>query len=89
MDAYYSLMSATDTYDRATGKSDNGKPTVIIESDSYQEAYTRLIKEAANFLNTHAGSVVGVMMENCIKINYDQDKPVQKSQFFMMTDCMP
>lgn len=89
MDAYYSLMSATNTYDRVTGKSDNGKPTVIIESDSYQEAYTRLIKEAANFLNTHAGSVVGVMMENCIEINYDQDKPVQKSQFFMMTDCLP
>lgn len=89
MDAYYSLMSATDTYDRATGKSDNSKPTVIIESDSYQEAYTRLIKEAADFLNTHAGSVVGVMMENCIEINYDQDKPVQKSQFFMMTDCLP
>ena len=89
MDAYYSLMEATDTYDRATGKSDNGKPTVITESDSYQEAYTRLIKEAANFLNTHAGSVVGVMMENCIEINYDQDKPVQKSQFFIMTDCLP
>lgn len=89
MHPYYSLMSATDTYDRTTGKPDNGKPTVIIESDSYQEAYTRLIKEAANFLNTHAGSVVGVMMENCIEINYDQDKPVQKSQFFMMTDCLP
>ena len=89
MDAYYSLMSETDTYDRATGKYDHGKFTVITESDSYQEAYTRLIKEAASFLNTHAGSAVGVMMENCIKINYDQDKPVQKFQFFVMTDCMP
>ena len=29
------------------------------------------------------------MMENCIKINYEQDKPVQKSQFFVVTDCMP
>lgn len=89
MGAYYSLMSATDTYDRAANKSVNGKFTVITESDSYQETYTRLIKEAANFLATHAGSVVGVMMENCIKINYEQDKPVQKSQFFVVTDCIP
>ena len=89
MDAYYSLMSATDTYDVATGKYDNGKFTVITESDSYQEAYRRLIKEAADFLSAHAGSVVGVMMENCIKINYDQDEPVQKFQFFVMTDCKP
>lgn len=89
MGAYYSLMAATDTYDQAANKYDHGKFTVITESDSYQEAYTRLIKEAANFLTTHAGSVVGVMMENCIKINYEQDKPVQKFQFFVMTDCMP
>ena len=89
MNAYYSLMSATDTYDLETGKYDHGKFTVITESDSYQEAYTRLLKEAASFLNTHAGSAVGIMMENCIKINYDQDKPVQKFQFFVMTDCLP
>lgn len=57
MNAYYSLMSATDTYDLTTGKYDHGKFTVITESDSYQEAYTRLIKEAANFLSMHAGSV--------------------------------
>lgn len=89
MDAYYSLMAATDTYDRAANKSVNGKFATITESDSYQEAYTRLVKEAANFLSTHPGSVVGIMKEDAIGISYDQDKPVQKSQFFIVTDCMP
>lgn len=89
MDAYYTLMSATSAYDRATGKYDSDKFATITESDSYQEAYTRLAKEAANFLSTHPGSVVGIMKEDAIGISYDQDKPVQKSQFFVVTDCMP
>lgn len=87
MDVYYSLVDATSKYDRVAGKYDNdNKFTTIAEFDSYQEAYTRLIKEAANFLNTHADSVVGIMKENAIGICYDQDKPVRKTQYFMMTE---
>lgn len=85
MDAYYTLRSATTAYDRVTGKYDNDKFATIADFDYYQEAYTRLVKEAANFLSTHPGSVVGIMKDDGIGISYDQDGPVPKYQFFTAT----
>lgn len=82
---YYTIEATTTTYDRATGKYNEGKPVTIAKFDSYQEAYTRLIKEVADFLYTHIESVVGIMKEDGIGISYDQDEPVLKYQFFTAT----
>lgn len=82
---YYTIEATTTTYDRATGKYNKGKSVTIAKFDSYQEAYTRLIKEVADFLYTHIESVVGIMKEDGIGISYDQDEPVQKFQFFTAT----
>ena len=79
---YYSLESSTLTYDRATGKFNRGEAVTVAKFDYYTEVCTKLVQEAANFLNTHPGSVIGIVKEDSIVVSYDQNEPVQKYQFF-------
>ena len=86
---YYSIESVSSSYDRATGKHNKDNFVTISKFDYYKETYTRLIQEAAKFLSAHPGSEVGIMKEDAIGITYDQNTPVEKYQFFMVTKHKP
>lgn len=86
---YYSLESLTSTYDRSTGMFNSGEIVTVAKFDYYTEACTKLVQEAANFLNTHPGSVIGNVKEDSIAVSYDQNAPIQKYQFFMVIKHKP
>lgn len=86
MGIYYTLEAVTNTSDRATGKRNYGNLVTIAKFDYYTEAYTRLVQEAASFLDTHIESHVVSMHDNSIGISYDMDEPVMKYREFMVIE---
>ena len=86
MGIYYTLYAMTNTSDRATGKGKYCDLITIAKFDSYTEAYTQLVQEAASFLDTHIESHVVSMHNNSIGISYDIDEPVMKYREFMVIE---
>lgn len=89
MGIYYTLYAMTNTSDRATGKGKYGDLVAIAKFDSWTEAYTQLVQEAASFLDTHIESHVVSMHNNSIGISYDIDEPVMKYREFMVIANKP
>ena len=89
MGIYYTLYAMTNTSDRTTGKHSYGNLVTIAKFDSWTEAYTQLVQEAASFLDTHIESHVVSMHDNSIGISYDIDEPVMKYREFMVIKNKP